>query len=162
MLFPRARGGRRENRHPKTQSREKSRKGETRESLENLGMSQSGTSTPLHHGSSSKNTVSVMAHTQPSPWSPRSWFLLALSTKPNFQTLRAGSTAESLLLPPRLPYSILHRETGSPNKVTSSPGDHLSAHPFLSSLPFLKLCPVLLVTSPDSHSPGDLSGLPSD
>lgn len=28
----------------------------------------------------------------------------------------AGSTTESLLLPPRLPYSILHLETGSPTR----------------------------------------------
>lgn len=46
--------------------REKNRKGETRESLETFGVSQSGASVHLqhpHHASPSKNTASVMAHT---------------------------------------------------------------------------------------------------
>lgn len=100
-------------------------------------------------------------HTQPSPWDPRRWFLLALSTKPNFQTLQAVSTAESLLLPTVLPHSILQPTqvlpTRRPPHLGTTRVSSLSCPAFPSyscvlSFRSLSLTATALETSQGSHT----------
>lgn len=92
-------------------SRGNGRKGETRRAWRS---SVCPNRAHLHQTSSSKNTAFVMAYPRPSPWNPRCWFPLALSTKPSFQPPQALSTEESSLSPlpsPTPPRTVRHKSS---------------------------------------------------